>query len=123
MKKIIFALSLFCAASSVLAKLPAASPEAAAAAAVTAAKTAWSGKSASFALCNRQDKLSATYLKSAKGKGKTAVSAGTCTNPGAFVYTKAPLPKSTAVASTATTAAKPATAAVKSAVATPVKKS
>ena len=126
MKKIIFALSLVCAVSTVSAKLAAPSAEAADKAAAAAAKTSWTGKSDAFLLCKSQDKVAATYLRSAKGKGMTPTDAGACTDPGPFVYTPPVKPLTIEAAgahSPAGTAVAPATAAVKSAVPTPAKKS
>ena len=81
------------ASSMALAKLPALSDEAKAKAAEAAAKTAWSGKVDSYQMCKSQDKVAASYYKSAKAAGKETkapVSAlPACTDPGAFVYTVA----------------------------------
>lgn len=74
------------------AKLPAPPPpteEAKAAATLAAAKTAWGGKVAAFQLCKAQDRVAASYFKSAKGAGKTPPAAPACADPGAFV---APVP-------------------------------
>lgn len=70
MKKLLI-LSLLAAASAAsLAKLPALSDEAKAKAAETAAKTAWTGKVEAYQLCKSQDKVAASYYKSAKAAGK-----------------------------------------------------
>ena len=126
MKKIIFALSLVCSASTVLAKLPAPNAEAVDKAAAAAAKASWTGKADAFLLCKSQNKTAATYLKSAQGKGMTPTDAGACTDPGPFVYTPPVKPLTLEAAgahSSAGTAVRPATPAVKPAVPTPVKKS
>ena len=73
-----------------LAKLPAPSDEAKAKAAEAAAKTAWAGKVDNYLLCKSQDKVAATYYKTAKAAGKEtkpAAAAPPCADPGAFVYT------------------------------------
>jgi hypothetical protein len=81
------------AASLALAKLPALSDEAKAKAAEAAAKTAWAGKVDTYLLCKSQDKVAASYYKSAKAAGKEtkapAVALPACADPGAFVYTVA----------------------------------
>jgi len=78
------------ASSLALAKLPALNDEAKAKAAEAAAKTAWAGKVASYQLCKSQDKVAASYYKSANAAGKEtkpAAAAPACADPGAFVYT------------------------------------
>jgi hypothetical protein len=75
-----------------LAKLPAPvlSDEAKAKAAEAAAKTAWTGKVEAFQLCKAQDKVAASYYKTAKASGKEVkppVAAPACAEPGPFVYT------------------------------------
>jgi hypothetical protein len=82
------------AASLALAKLPALSAEAKAKAAEAAAKTAWAGKVDTYLLCKSQDKVAASYYKSAKTAGKETKAAAAlpaCADPGAFVYTVASL--------------------------------
>ncbi len=84
---------LSCLCVTAMAKLPPLSDEAKAKAAETAAKTAWTTKMDVYALCKSQDKVAASYYKSAKSAGKetkpaTAVPA--CADPGAFVYVAAP---------------------------------
>ena len=88
------------ASSMALAKIPALSDEAKAKAAEAAAKTAWAGKVDGYQLCKSQDKVAASYYKSARAAGKetkapTALPA--CVDPGAFVYT-APAPAAAASA-------------------------
>lgn len=84
---------LSCLCVTALAKLPPLSEEAKAKAAETAAKTAWSGKVDVYALCKAQDKVAASYYKSAKAAGKETKPVTTvpaCADPGAFVYVAAP---------------------------------
>ena len=84
---------LSCLCMTALAKLPAPSEEAKAKAAEAAAKTAWTGKMDGYALCKSQDKVAASYFKSAKSAGKEAkppTAAPPCADPGAFVYVAAP---------------------------------
>lgn len=72
-----------------LAKLPPLNDEAKAKAAEAAAKTAWTGKVEAYQLCKAQDKVVASYYKSAKTAGKeTKPPAATpaCADPGAFSY-------------------------------------
>lgn len=78
------------ASSLALAKLPALNDEAKAKAAEAAAKTAWVGKVDSYQLCKSQDKVAASYYKSAKAadkETKPATAAPACADPGAFMYT------------------------------------
>ena len=97
------------ASSMALAKLPALSDEAKAKAAEAAAKTAWTGKVDGYQLCKSQDKVAASYYKSAKATGKEtkapAAALPACADPGAFVYTVA------APAAAASAQAKPIEAA------------
>lgn len=90
MKKLLI-LSLLAAASAAsLAKLPPLSDEAKAKAAEAAAKTAWSGKVDAYLLCKSQDKVAASYYKTAKAAGKETkppVAAAACADPGPFAYT------------------------------------
>jgi hypothetical protein len=72
-----------------LAKLPPLNDEAKAKAAEAAAKTAWTGKVEAYQLCKAQDKVVASYYKSAKAAGKETkppAAAPACTDPGAFTY-------------------------------------
>ncbi|NDZ16162.1 hypothetical protein C7T35_13620 [Variovorax sp. WS11] len=92
MKKIVIACSLAVAGSAVFAKLPApaATPEAKAKAAETAARTAWSGKVEAYQLCQAQDRVAARYRESAAAAGKqlpAAPTAAPCADPGPFAYT------------------------------------
>ncbi len=83
------------ASSLALAKFPALNDEAKAKAAEAAAKTAWAGKVDSYQLCKSQDKVAASYYKSAKAAGKETkapvAALPACADPGAFVYTVAAL--------------------------------
>ena len=72
-----------------MAKLPALSDEAKAKAAETAAKSAWTGKTDNYLLCKSQDKVAASYYKTAVAAGKPTKPAATvppCADPGAFAY-------------------------------------
>lgn len=72
-----------------LAKLPPLNDEAKAKAAEAAAKTAWTGKVEAYQLCKAQDKVAASYYKSAKAAGKETkppAAAPACADPGAFTY-------------------------------------
>ena len=89
MKKLLISLLITTASSVVFAKLPAPSDEAKAKAAEVAAKTAWSGKVDNYLLCKSQDKVAASYYKTAKAAGKDTKPASAtppCADPGAFVY-------------------------------------
>ncbi len=90
MKKLLISVLALCAASLAFAKLPALSDEAKAKAAEAAAKSAWAGKLDNYLLCKSQDKVAASYSKTAKATGKDAKPAAAtppCADPGAFVYT------------------------------------
>ena len=89
MKKLLISSLVLCAASFAFAKLPALSDEAKAKAAEAAAKSAWAGKVDNYLLCKSQDKVAASYYKTAKAAGKDtkpAAAAPPCADPGAFVY-------------------------------------
>lgn len=89
MKKLFTLIFTLCLSTLVTAKLPAASEEVKAKAAETAAKTAWSGKNDSYALCKSQDKVAAGYVQTAKTSGKelkTSTTTPPCADPGPFVY-------------------------------------
>lgn len=73
------------ATSLAFAKLPAPSDEAKAKAAEAAAKTAWAGKVDNYLLCKSQDKVAASYFKTAKD-AKPAAATPPCADPGTFVY-------------------------------------
>jgi type II secretory pathway pseudopilin PulG len=73
-----------------LAKLPPPSDEAKAKAAEAAAKTAWNGKVDAYQLCRAQERVAASFFKSAKASGKEVrppVETPPCAEPGPFVYT------------------------------------
>jgi hypothetical protein len=103
------------AVSAAFAKLPApaATPEAKAKAAETAARTAWSGKVDAYQLCVAQDKVAAKYRESATAAGKPvppAAATPPCTDPGAFAYAPPADPKpieASGAHSPATTATSP----------------
>jgi hypothetical protein len=83
----------------VLAKLPAQSDEAKAAAAETASKAAWADKVGAYQLCRSQDRVAEGYRKSGKatapaavqtaapapGAAPAPVALGGCTDPGPYV--------------------------------------
>lgn len=90
MKKILIMSLLAAASAASLAKLPALSDEAKAKAAEAAAKTAWTGKLEAYQLCKSQDKVAASYYKTAKAAGKETkppTPAPACADPGPFTYT------------------------------------
>ena len=81
---------LVAASTAAMAKLPALSDEAKAKAAEAAAKTAWTTKADNYLLCKSQDKVAASYYKTAMATGKPTKPAATappCADPGAFAYT------------------------------------
>ena len=99
-----------------MAKLPALSDEAKAKAAETAAKSAWTGKTDNYLLCKSQDKVAASYYKTAMATGKPTKPAATvppCADPGAFAYTPPeaakPIEAAGAHSPTATAASPPST--------------
>lgn len=128
MKKLLI-LSLLAAASAAsLAKLPALSDEAKAKAAEAAAKTAWTGKVEAYQLCKSQDKVAASYYKTAKAAGKEtkpAAAAPACADPGPFAYTppEAKPVEAAGAHSPAGTAASPPSTKQPDAVGNPAKKS
>ena len=90
MKKLLIMSLLVVASAASLAKLPPLSDEAKAKAAEAAAKTAWTGKVEAYLLCKSQDKVAASYYKTAKAAGKEtkpAAAAPACADPGPFAYT------------------------------------
>ena len=114
-----FALScglLLAASGAALAKLPPLGDEAKAKAAEAAAKAAWAGKVDNYQLCKSQDKVAASYYKTATAAGKLTKPAATvppCADPGAFAYTPAeaakPIESAGAHSPTATAASPPST--------------
>ena len=92
MKKLLISAFVMFAASLAAAKLPALNDEAKAKAAEAAARSAWAGKVDNYLLCKSQDKVAASYYKTAKTAGKDAKPAAVtppCGDPGAFVYVPA----------------------------------
>ena len=88
-KKLLTFLLVTSLSSVVLAKLPAPNDEAKAKAAEVAAKTAWSGKGDIYLLCKSQDKVAASYYKTAMAAGKDtkpAVATPPCVDAGVFAY-------------------------------------
>lgn len=72
------------------AKMPPPSDAAKAAAAETAAKSAWTDKVAAYKLCQVQDRIAAKFHSSATATGKPALSPESpqpCIDPGPFAYT------------------------------------
>jgi len=114
------------ASSLALAKLPALNDEAKAKAAEAAAKTGWAGKVGSYKLCKSQDKVAASYYKSAKAAGKETkapvAALPACADPGAFVYTVA-APAAAGAPSPAATAPVPPSSQAPAATIAPEKKS
>jgi hypothetical protein len=72
-------------ADTVLAKLPAQTPEQQAAAAATKDKTAWSDKVAAYKLCLAQDKTAERYFKTKEGAKMPTTNVPPCTDPGPYV--------------------------------------
>ena len=69
------------------AKLPAISDEAKAKAAEAANKASWNDKVAAYQLCQSQERVAASFRKTAAAAGKAASAAETtpaCTDPGAY---------------------------------------
>ena len=128
MKNILIAGLLLVASTLALAKLPALSEEAKGKAAEAAAKTAWAAKVDTYQLCQSQDKVAASYHKSAQAAGKDArppTAAPPCSDPGAFAYVapQAPKPLEAAGAhSPADTAVAPPSSKVPDSVMNPNKK-
>lgn len=128
MKKILIPTLLLAACGLANAKLPAPSPEAKAKSDETAAKAAWAGKVDAYRLCQSQDRVAASYQKSAQAAGKpvkAAMATPPCADPGTFAYVPAEAPKpleASGAHSPATTAASPPSTKVPDAVANPEKK-
>lgn len=94
MKKLLFTSMLLVASSVALAKIPAPvlTDEAKAKAAEAAAKAAWSVRVDNYLLCKSQDKVAASYYKTAKAAGKETKPAAVvppCADPGPFAYVPA----------------------------------
>lgn len=89
MKTIVIAGLLLSTSTLALARLPALSVEAKAKSDEAVAKIAFAAKIDTFQLCQWQDKVAASYYKSAQAVGKqTKPPAATppCSDPGAFAY-------------------------------------
>jgi hypothetical protein len=117
MKSVCAAVALLMLGSVAFAKLPAPvlSDEAKAKAAEAKAKTAWTGKLEAFQLCKSQDKVVAHYKKvplpkeGKPAKGAASAPAGSCVDPGPFVYVpEVPAAAPAAPAAPAASAAEPA---------------
>lgn len=125
MKKLLLASLAIAASSITLAKLPPLSDDAKAKAAEAAARTAWTGKVAAYQLCKSEDKVAASYYKSAKAAGKVtkpATATPACADPGAFAYTP-PEPAKPLAAAAAPTAASPPSSKAPAVTIAPAKKS
>lgn len=83
----LLALSMAGFTSLASAKLPPPSPEAAAKAAETAARTAWTGKVDAYKLCLAQDRVAAHYRKTTPSAKPATASGAACMDPGPFAYT------------------------------------
>lgn len=96
MKNILIASLLLGSSMLALAKLPAFSPEAKAKSDEAAAKIAWAAKVDTYQLCQWQDKVAASYHKTAQASGKEtkpAAATPTCSDPGAFAFVATQSPK------------------------------
>ena len=128
MKKLLMTSLLLGACALAAAKLPAPSAEAKAKSDEAAAKAAWAGKGDAYQLCQSQDRVAASYYKSATAAGKATKPATTtapCADPGAFTYAPPELPKPIEAAgahSPTETAAAPPSSRVPDAVMNPNKK-
>lgn len=128
MKKLMIAGLILGATTLAVAKLPAASPEAAAKAQEAAAKAAWSGKVDAYRLCQVQDRVAAAYFKTMQAAGKETKAATTtaaCADPGTFAYVPAEAAKpleASGAHSPAATAVSPPSTKVPDAVTNPAKK-
>jgi hypothetical protein len=87
LKHIVIAIGGLALVAAGSAKLPAATPEQQAAAALNAAKAAHAGKVDAYTLCLSQTKVADSYIKEQKANGKayTAEATPACVNPGPFV--------------------------------------
>ncbi|MEO6322456.1 MAG: hypothetical protein ABIR56_17375 [Polaromonas sp.] len=128
MKKYLITSLMLGACALAMAKLPAASPEAKAKSDEAAAKTAWSGKADTYQLCLSQDRVAASYYKSAQAAGKStkpAAATPACADPGTFAYVapeKAKPLEASGAHSPAATATSPPGSKVPDAVMNPDKK-
>lgn len=128
MKKLLITSLLLGACSLAAAKLPPPTPEAKTKSDEAAAKAAWAGKVDAFQLCQSQDRVAASYLKSAQAAGKEnkpATATPPCADPGAFTYALPEAPKpleASGAHSPAETASAPPSTKVPDAVSNPNKK-
>jgi hypothetical protein len=109
MKKLTFAMMILAMSGAALAKLPAPSDEAKAAADAAKDKAAWSDKVAAYQLCQSQDKVAAHYFKTKKSGGKPSVETPACANPGPYVAAQAAAKVGVADSKPVPAAGKPAT--------------
>ena len=92
LKKLLLAGLLLGACALTAAKLPPPSPEAKAKSDEAAARAAWAGKVDAYQLCQSQDRVAASYFKSAQAAAKEvkpATATPPCADPGPFAYTPA----------------------------------
>lgn len=128
MKKLLITSLLLGACSLAMAKLPPPTPEAKAKSDEAAAKAVWAGKVDAFQLCQSQDRVAASYLKTAQAAGKEvkpATATPPCADPGAFTYASPEAPKpleASGAHSPAETASAPPSTKVPDAVSNPDKK-
>ncbi|CAM3707919.1 hypothetical protein [Polaromonas hydrogenivorans] len=128
MKKLLITGLLLGACALATAKLPPPSPEVKAKSDEAAAKAAWAGKVDAYQLCQSQDRIAASYFKSAQAAAKEvkpATATPPCTDPGVFAYTPAEAAKpleASGAHSPADTAAGPPSSKVPDAVMNPDKK-
>lgn len=128
MKRFLMTSLLLGACALAVAKLPPPSAEAKAKSDEVAAKAAWTGKADAYQLCQSQDRVAASYFKSAQAAGKEtkpAMATPPCTDPGTFSYAPAEAAKpleASGVHSPAATAASPPSSKVPDAVMNPDKK-
>ena len=96
MNKVVPLLLLAGLSGTAFAKLPAFSAEAKAKADEATAKIAWAAKIDTYQLCQTQDKVAASYYKSAQSRGKATkppTATPPCSDPGAFAYVAPQSPK------------------------------
>jgi len=128
MKKLLITSLLLGACSMVGAKLPPPTPEAKAKSDETAAKAAWAGKVDAFQLCQVQDRVAASYYKTAQAAAreiKPATATPPCADPGTFTYAPAEAAKpleASGAHSPAATATSPPSSKVPDAVMNPAQK-
>ena len=108
MNKLMLALIAVAVSGAAVAKLPAQTDEAKAAAAAAKDKAAWSDKVSAYQLCMAQDKVALHYQKTKGGK-KPSVEVPPCTNPGSYVAAAAAAQVGVADAKPVPAAGKPPT--------------